>query len=184
MLTATLVADQVQAFENGDAMTLDVLANDSFSDDYEGDRQITSVSFGSQGGRISINSDHQSCEPRASRLCEAKNRSCTVDNQFYSTVNVSIQSPLQDDEFTLPPDGQAHSLNVLGSDRFWDGYTGARQITLVSTTNADSVQIQRGWQVGGVYAIYVRTRTRPIRVYRGRKVFWASDHRPNSTVAL
>ncbi|MCA9199612.1 MAG: tandem-95 repeat protein, partial [Planctomycetales bacterium] len=143
LLTATLVADQVQAFENGDAMALDVLANDSFSDDYEGDRQITSVSFGSQGGRITINSDHQSLSytPPADFAGE-ESFVYFVDNQFYTTVNVSIQSPLQDDEFTLPPDGQAHTLNVLGNDRFWDGYTGDRQITLVSTTNADSeVQI-------------------------------------------
>ena len=51
---ATLVSDTFEVRQNQDATSLSVLVNDLFDDDYAGGKRITSVSLGSQGGRINI----------------------------------------------------------------------------------------------------------------------------------
>ena len=51
---AELADDLFEVHQNGEALLLDVLANDTFPVDYTGDARITSVSYGSQGGRVEI----------------------------------------------------------------------------------------------------------------------------------
>ncbi len=51
---AVLVDDAFSLQENGPQTQLHVLANDTFGSEYQGPQQITSVSFGSEGGRIEI----------------------------------------------------------------------------------------------------------------------------------
>src|SRR5687767_13548680 len=51
---AVLVDDAFSLQENGPQTQLDVLANDTFGSEYQGPQLITSVSFGSEGGRIEI----------------------------------------------------------------------------------------------------------------------------------
>src|SRR5215213_10573948 len=53
----TLVSDIFQVGQNGPSGRLDVLANDVFAGEYAGVRQITSVSYGSEGGSIEIAAD-------------------------------------------------------------------------------------------------------------------------------
>ena len=57
---AILANDLFSLQENGPQVPLDVLANDTFTNDYDGQRLITSVSFGSEGGRIELAGDHKS----------------------------------------------------------------------------------------------------------------------------
>ena len=51
--------DAFSARQNAQPVEFDVLANDEFTDDYDGAREITSVSFGSEGGRITISEDRK-----------------------------------------------------------------------------------------------------------------------------
>jgi hypothetical protein len=57
---AILASDAFSVRQNGPQQPLLVLANDSFDPDYAGQRLITSVSFGSQGGRLAISADKKS----------------------------------------------------------------------------------------------------------------------------
>ncbi|HEX4416238.1 MAG TPA: Ig-like domain-containing protein, partial [Lacipirellulaceae bacterium] len=133
---ALLTNDYFSLHENGPQMPLAVLANDSFDADYAGAKQITSVSFGSQGGRLAISADkHQVLYAPPADFAGSETFTYAVDGQFTAQVQVDIQSPLAPDQFNVVPDGAPHTLNVLANDPFWAGYTGARNITSVSVTN-------------------------------------------------
>jgi uncharacterized secreted protein with C-terminal beta-propeller domain len=131
--SATLVPDVFNLQENGPQATLNVLANDVFTPDYTGQKLITSVSFGSEGGRIEIAADRQSILYTApADFFGTESFVYAVDGQYTAQVQVSVQSPLAFDQYTIPPDGQVHTLEVLANDPFWPGYVGARDITAVS----------------------------------------------------
>ncbi len=134
--TTILVADEFTVRQNSGPGEMDVLANDLFADDYPGARQITAVSFGSEGGRIEIGPDHTSLvyAPPAD-FSGTETFSYFVDGQLLTTVSVEITSPLRPDNFRIPPDGQPHRLNLLANDPFWAGYEGPRKISLVSVTS-------------------------------------------------
>jgi uncharacterized secreted protein with C-terminal beta-propeller domain len=135
---ANLIADQFSVRQNGPAETLDVLANDQFGAEYLGAREITSVSFGSEGGRVEIAHDRRSIRyaPPAD-FSGVEQFSYFVDGQHATTVNINVVSPLKNDRITLNPDGQAHTLNVMDNDPFWAGYDGPRRITLLSVTSGE-----------------------------------------------
>ncbi|TWT96036.1 Beta propeller domain protein [Botrimarina colliarenosi] len=130
---ATLGDDVFSTSENGPQVELDVLANDLFDADYVGGRLITSVSFGSEGGRLEI-------APDGSRLRYTppadfdgvETFDYAVDGAHTATVRVNITSPLGDDTYNVLPTGQSVLLPVLENDPFWTGYGGARRITSVS----------------------------------------------------
>jgi hypothetical protein len=130
---AVLAGDSYSLRENGAQSSLDVLANDQFDPDYMGQRLITSVSFGSEGGRIEIAADRKSIlySPPAD-FFGTESFVYSVDGQYTATVNVSLQSPLEFDKYTIPPDGQQRTLDVLANDPFWPGYSGAKKISSVS----------------------------------------------------
>jgi uncharacterized secreted protein with C-terminal beta-propeller domain len=130
---AVLVNDAFSLHENGPQVSLDVLANDTFDDEYTGARLITSVSFGSEGGRIEIAADRRSIlyQPPAD-FFGTETFVYAVDGTHTATVSVSVQSPLAFDHYYIPPDGTEHQLDVLANDAFWPGYVGERQITSVS----------------------------------------------------
>lgn len=140
---ATLALDEYEVRQNGDTQTLNVLANDEFSEDYDGAREISSVSFGSQGGRIEISEDRKAIEyaPPAD-FAGLEKFSYFVDGQYVGDVDVLVQSPLEHDDYELNPDGQVHQLDVLANDPFWDDYAGPREISLVSVTSNPESEVE------------------------------------------
>ncbi len=137
--TVTLVADRVAVHQNGAPVVLSVLDNDQFGDSYTGPREISAVSFGSEGGQLQIADDRRSIvyAPPADFFGEEQ-FTYFVDGSFFTTVKVDVQSPLRADKYSLRPDDQWHTLNVLQNDPFWADYDGARRITLVSVTTGES----------------------------------------------
>jgi hypothetical protein len=94
---------------------------------------ITSVSFGSEGGRIEIADDGRSIlyTPPAD-FFGTETFVYAVDGTNTARVSVSVQAPLVFDHYFIPPDGTERELDVLANDPFWTGYTGSRKITAVS----------------------------------------------------
>ncbi len=130
---ASLRTDAFSLRKNGPQVTFDVLTNDVFTPDYSGQKLITSVSFGSEGGRIEIAANQKSVlyTPPAD-FFGTETFVYAVDGEHTAQVQVSVQSPLAFDSYTIPPDGQERTLDVLANDPFWPDYAGARQITAVS----------------------------------------------------
>lgn len=139
-----LADDALIARQNDDQTTvISVLDNDRFDADYEGDRLITSVSYGSQGGLVEISDDGRSIvyQPPADFVGEEK-FTYFVDDADFALVKVQVESPLEKDRYVIPPDGVTRTLDVMANDPFWNDYSGPRNITLISTTSQDStVQI-------------------------------------------
>ncbi|MEX2315946.1 MAG: beta-propeller domain-containing protein [Pirellulales bacterium] len=134
---AVLVNDAFSLHQNGPQTPLDVLANDIFDADYAGPRQITSVSFGDQGGRIEIAAEQKSIlyTPPADYF-GMETFVYAVDGQRTARVTVNVQGLLAFDEYVILPDGIEHTLDVLANDPFWEGYAGQRLITSVSVGSA------------------------------------------------
>ena len=130
-----LVGDAFAVHQNDDTQLLDVLANDVFGDDYSGQKQITSVSYGSEGGRLSISDDGLSLQysPPAD-FAGTETFVYYVDDTLSATVTVSIDSPLSPDQYEILPTGEENVLDVLANDPFWANYDGPGKITAVSTT--------------------------------------------------
>lgn len=130
---ATLVDDLFDVKENGPQVAFDVLANDVFESEYGGPQLITSVSYGSEGGRIAIAADRRGIlyTPPAD-FFGVETFVYAVDGQFTAQVQVDVQAPLAFDHFEVPPDGLVHDLLVMANDPFWAGYQGPRRITSVS----------------------------------------------------
>jgi uncharacterized secreted protein with C-terminal beta-propeller domain len=129
-----LAADTFTVHTNDDPVALNVLANDVFTG-YAGPGVITALSFPTAGGTANISSDghHVLFRPSAD-FSGTDTFSYVVDNQFTAQVDVQVVSPLANDTATAFPDGRPHTIDVLGNDPFWSGYTGARQITSLSAT--------------------------------------------------
>ena len=85
------------------------MANDIFEEGYAGERLITSVSYGSEGGPIQIAQGQRALvySPPAD-YAGTEQFVYFVDGQLSATVTVSVTAPLAHDAFTLFPDGQAH----------------------------------------------------------------------------
>ena len=134
-----LIGDTFNLRQNQAVEVLDVLANDIFSEDYDGAKEITSVSFGTEGGNIRISPERNTIQyaPPADFVGTEK-FTYFVDGVAFEEVNVRIQSPLEPDEYEIPPDGEVHRLNVLANDPFWEDYQGAKKITLASVSSAGS----------------------------------------------
>ena len=133
---AVLTADSFSVLQNDDVRTLDVLANDPFSDEYTGLRQVTSVSLGSQGGRLRIAADHQFIHyaPPAD-FAGKETFTYQVDAEFSTQVTVEVVAPLADDWYEFVADGDPRELDLLANDPFVDGYSGGREITILSETS-------------------------------------------------
>ena len=131
----SLVGDALNVHQNDDPQFFDVLANDVFGDDYSGQKQITSVSYGSEGGRVDISDDGLSLQysPPAD-FAGTETFVYYVDNTLSATVTVSIDSPLKSDKYEIMPTGEENILEVLANDPFWANYDGPGKITSVSTT--------------------------------------------------
>lgn len=137
MLDVALADDLFQSKQNGQQEPLDVLANDTFAATYSGAGEITSVSYGSQGGRVEIAPDQKLIlyTPPADYF-GAETFTYAVDGQFTARATIEIAAPLEFDAYEIPPDGQVRSLDVMANDPFWTDYAGARQITSVSVGSA------------------------------------------------
>jgi len=130
--------DSYDLIQNGAQVELAVLANDVFDDDYAGAKLITSVSFGSEGGRIEPGAAGQSVlyTPPAD-FAGTETFLYAIDGQHTGSVSVQVDAPLADDQFTVPPDGVTRTLDVLGNDPSGAGYTGPRVITAVSVASGE-----------------------------------------------
>lgn len=135
--SAQLTDDAFELRQNGPQTTLDLLANDQFSDDYDGQRLMTSVSYGSEGGRIEIASGGENLlyTPPAD-FFGTESFVYAVDSDFTARAYVTIQAPLEFDQFEIPPDGVTRQLGVLDNDPFWPDYAGPRRVTSVSVGSA------------------------------------------------
>jgi len=132
-----LADDVFDAHQNSSTADLDVLANDHFDPAYPGERRITSVSYGSEGGRVEISESGQSILYRTpADFFGTETFLYVVDQQFAAQVKVSVASPLEFDTYEIPPDGIERQLKVLENDPFWTGYTGLREITSFSVSSA------------------------------------------------
>lgn len=136
----TLVGDSFVLKENGPQVEFDVLANDLFDNDYTGARQVTSLSYGSEGGRLAISADGTRVlyTPPAD-FAGTESFAYSVDGAATAVVTVTIASPLASDQFDATPDGVQRVLDVLANDPFWPGYTGAGRITAVSVASGGGV---------------------------------------------
>ena len=115
-LDASLAADFFELKQNGPPISLNVLVNDTFSPDYAGERLITSVSYGSEGGRLEIAADRKSVlyTPPAD-FFGTESFVYAVDGQFPAQVQASLQSPLTFDEFNVLPSDEDRMLDVLAN---------------------------------------------------------------------
>lgn len=133
----TLVADSFAVHQNGPRTQLDVLANDIFGNDYIGQKLVTSVSYGSQGGRIQLSPDrHAVLYTPPADYSGAETFVYAVDGKFTAQVQINIEAPLQPDQYSVVPDGIERQLNVMENDPFWSGYLGPRRITSISVGSA------------------------------------------------
>ncbi|MGI9427496.1 MAG: beta-propeller domain-containing protein, partial [Bythopirellula sp.] len=133
----TLIDDVLDVQQNSGPDTLDVLANDQFDGQYTGAGRITSISYGSEGGSLSLSADGQSVvyAPPAD-FFGTETFFYVVDNDCSAQVHVNVLAPLAFDEFEIPPDGLQRTLDVLANDPFWQDYAGPREITSISVTSA------------------------------------------------
>jgi len=131
-----LVDDAFDFRQNSAARRLDVLANDVFDDGYTGKREITAVSYGTEGGRIQLSTDRDAIQyaPPAD-YSGTETFVYFVDNALSATVTITISSPLAPDTYEIPPDGDSRILDVLANDPFGTGYDGPGEITSVSETS-------------------------------------------------
>ncbi|HYW81027.1 MAG TPA: Ig-like domain-containing protein, partial [Thermoguttaceae bacterium] len=129
---AGAVDDLFEVRQNSEAQLLDVLANDAFPIDYADIGRITSVSYGSEGGRVEMTDDGTaiSYAPPADFAGE-ETFVYYLDGRSSATVTVKIDALVAPDQYAFVPDGQPRLLDVLGNDPFWADYDGPRQITSV-----------------------------------------------------
>jgi hypothetical protein len=161
-----LNADAYSTHQNGTVIALDVLKNDGFATEYAGAREITAVSYGSEGGLIEVAKDRKSLwyTPPAD-FAGQESLQYFVDGVSFATVQVDVRSPLSVDNYQLPPTGVWQTLSVLDNDPFWSGYEGPRRITSLSVTDGEgevrlgpdgrSVEYRSGETSGDEQFIYI-----------------------------
>ena len=133
------VDDFFEVHQNTAATPIDVLVNDRFSVAYSGNKRITSVSFGSEGGSAEIAADGGSIvySPPVD-FAGSETFVYYVDHKAFATVTIAIRSPLRPDEYQFVPQHDARQLDLLSNDPFWEGYAGPRRITVVSASTKGS----------------------------------------------
>ena len=148
----SLTDDFFDVHQNSPSEQFDVLGNDLFENVYAGQRAITSVSYGSEGGTAEISADRQSIRyaPPADYF-GVETFVYVVDGQHTATVNITISTPLSFDEFHIPPDGLERRLPVMANDDFWPGYDGPRVITSLSVTSAGGAAVRSADQQAVLY---------------------------------
>lgn len=131
-----LTNDEVSLQQNTAQVSLDVLGNDNFSDDYDGPRQITSVSTGSEGGQIRIADDGGSLLYTApADFSGQESFVYYVDGDQSATVNVSIESPLQDFRTVILRLEDEYEFNLLEGADFGPDYEGQQRITVLGVSS-------------------------------------------------
>jgi len=131
-----LTDDFFDVRQNAASQRLDVLANDVFDNGYAGERQITAVSYGSEGGRIELTDDRDAIyyAPPAD-FSGTETFVYFVDNELSGTVSITVSSPLASDSYEILPDEKSRTLDVLANDPFGPDYGGLREISSVSETS-------------------------------------------------
>jgi hypothetical protein len=111
--------------------TFDVLANDPFWTDYDGARQITSVSETRLGGMVEVDSERRTITYTPPAFEVGKDAFLYfVDDLYPAEVIIDIPDPLGADRvLNLVRNSQQNQLDVLANDLFWVGYEGERKVT-------------------------------------------------------
>ncbi len=134
-LQSPLAFDHFDVLPDGAPHTLDVLANDPFWAGYSGAEKITSVSVTNRGGTVSIAPDHKSVLYTAPLEPVGDDTfTYVVDGHYQMTVMVGSPSTLVGDLYDVVKHDPPITLNVMANDPFWAGYTGAKKITQVESS--------------------------------------------------
>ncbi len=119
------------------ALTLDVLANDPFWDDYSGNREITQVGRSALGAQLEIAPDGRSLVYTPMPHAYGTDRvDYIVDGVHPATINIQVEELLTSDRDHVLKNGNETRFDVLSNDFAATGangvgYTGARLITRV-----------------------------------------------------
>ena len=123
-------------------ISIDVLANDFMGSGYTGPKQITSIGETSDGGIAVLSDDGSSIlytPPEGFIGCDGFEY--VVDGQYKAWGVVVVESVVRDDwRFMEQYDGTI-SIDVLANDFRGDGYTGPKQITSITETNAGGIAV-------------------------------------------
>ncbi|MEM9657819.1 MAG: Ig-like domain-containing protein, partial [Planctomycetota bacterium] len=133
-----LAFDEYTIAPNGDERLLEVLANDPFWDDYEGPREITSVSVSSAGGIVEIDDDRQAIHYTPPDGAYGKDEFIYIVDELYpARVTVSIPQTLEADRFEIVQNA-SETFFPLANDPFWANYPGERRITHVVDSHLEA----------------------------------------------
>ncbi|MCA9185301.1 MAG: hypothetical protein KDA99_06760 [Planctomycetales bacterium] len=129
-VVAPLTDDYYEILPGPESHVLDVSANDTYWDDYDGLRQITSISHSDLGGEVEIAPDGRSLIYTPPELEFGKDQIIyVVDGRYPARVTIEIPDPLESDRFEMLEDAGPTTLDVLANDPFWVNYEGTRTIT-------------------------------------------------------
>ena len=119
VLTCDLACAEPDTFavqQNSDWITLDVIANDEFSNDYAGDRLITAASNGSLGGQVEILNNGQSLRYKpAVETFGTETFGYIVDGELFANVEVDIPAPVSDCLLYTSPSPRDATLSRMPS---------------------------------------------------------------------
>ncbi len=138
-----LAFDRSVADQNGDAITIDVTANDFPVDDYYvraygpylGNRVLTSVSQSEQGGTVSITADGNVSYLPPPDYVGQDAFTYTIDNFLTELVRIDVVRRTNDDAVHIAS-GATEMLNVLANDILGADYDGTGVITAVTESVA------------------------------------------------
>ena len=109
-----------------------VLQNDPFWEDYEGDRKVTLVSAPTIVDDVTISDDGQSISfTRREHVYGRESLTYIVDDRYPARLTVNLQDPLDDDSYEMVHLDPPRTLHVLRNDPFWEDYAGEQKITHV-----------------------------------------------------
>lgn len=96
---------------------IDSSLDDSFPEDYAGQRRITRVSETTHNADLSISDDGRSIIYRYDQIHGGEDTfTYVVDDLYVGTVKVSISNPVASDSFEFVQHSGSHSLDVLAND--------------------------------------------------------------------
>ena len=137
--------DVFHIYEQTGTIRLNVMANDDLGSRFVGDRHITGVSFPSGAGIVEIADDGVSLwytphpDFKGTDVFEY-----VVGDQISATIRVHVHGLLEDDLYRSDDDvysGIPKTLDVLANDPFFNGYSGERRITLVTTPDHGTAEV-------------------------------------------
>ena len=140
-----LAADRSVADQNGDAILLDVLANDFQNDashrrgPYQGDRLLTSVGESEHGATVFVRDDGKVSYTPAAEFVGTDTFSYKVDDFLSSTATVHVIRRTADDVVRVAPGSIQEELRVRVNDILGADYRGPARITDITQSDIGSL---------------------------------------------